>query len=109
MSMTRLTCLPVRVVCFGISGTIAFTGGTGCWAVADITVSMAAAMPAAKADFVCIGLSRGHISAVSIDCGVRNMGPSPTHRRSAQHRLLCLPHVLDHLLLPWLDLAADAP
>ena len=34
--MTRLTCLPVRVVCFGISGTAAFSGSTGCWAWADI-------------------------------------------------------------------------
>ena len=30
--MTRLTCLPVRVVCFGISGTVALAGDTGCCA-----------------------------------------------------------------------------
>jgi DMSO/TMAO reductase YedYZ molybdopterin-dependent catalytic subunit len=29
MSMTRLTCLPVREVCFGISGTFAIAGGAG--------------------------------------------------------------------------------
>ena len=56
--MTRLTCLPVRVVCFGISGTIAFAGGTGCWALADIAVSMAAAMPASKTVFVFMELPR---------------------------------------------------
>jgi hypothetical protein len=32
----------VRVVCFGISGTIAMAGDTGCWAPADIAVRMAA-------------------------------------------------------------------
>jgi hypothetical protein len=52
MSMTRLTCLPVRVVCFGISSSVALGGGTGCWALAAITVSMAAAMPASKTAFV---------------------------------------------------------
>src|SRR5262245_52192563 len=45
MSMTRFTCLPVRVVCFGISGTDALGGDTACWASTDIAVSIAAAMP----------------------------------------------------------------
>lgn len=40
--------LPVRVVCFGISGTVALTGGTGCWALTDNAVSMPAARPATK-------------------------------------------------------------
>src|SRR5262245_34784580 len=45
MSITRFTCLPVRVVCFGISGTEALGGDTACWASTDIAVSIAAAMP----------------------------------------------------------------
>ena len=50
--MTRLTRLPVRVVCFGISGSAALSGGTGCWAPADIAVAMATARPINKTLFV---------------------------------------------------------
>ena len=39
---------PVRVVCFGISGAIAFTGAAGCWALANIALSTATAMPASQ-------------------------------------------------------------
>src|SRR5687767_15049625 len=56
MSMTRLTCLPVRVVCFGISGTGALSGDTACCALADIAVSAAAARPASRTDCVLIGV-----------------------------------------------------
>src|SRR5262245_57801981 len=45
MSITRFTCLPVRVVCFGISGTEALGGDTACWASTDSAVSIAPAMP----------------------------------------------------------------
>jgi hypothetical protein len=42
------------VLIAGICGTIAFSDGTGCWALADIAVSMAAATPASKMAFVFI-------------------------------------------------------
>src|SRR4030095_14342536 len=57
MSMTRFTCLPVRVVCFGISGTEALGGDTACWASADIAVTIAAAMPASNTIVVFIEFS----------------------------------------------------
>src|SRR5262245_7714474 len=57
MSMTRFTCLPVRFVCFGISGTEALGGDTACWASTDITVSIAAAMPTSNTIVVFIEFS----------------------------------------------------
>src|SRR5262245_15280254 len=57
MSMMRLTRLPVRVVSLGISGSVAFTGGTACWAMAVIVVSMSEATAASKRAFFIMGPS----------------------------------------------------
>src|SRR5688572_8524457 len=68
MSMTRLTRLPVRVVCFGISGTAAFSGGTGCSAPADRAHTMAIAGAVSKTLFVMGLFSSWTIADVTAAC-----------------------------------------